>query len=215
MASAKAALAEAGLNAPGRQDDVQARDRWEKIMADIEELLRVGSISESQAEVAVGCVRTGDEDVVLQRLQERYGQEQDATWLADSQDRPVAPCTACFECDGPDDGTPTVRCNDGLVCGKRWFHTGCTALEAQRLLNERRDGVAYRRTRDARSTAWTERWHCRYCAFFPEAWIAGGLDTADEGRCGGPNMASEDSFTQGWRNAVNMGIGSQTWRTRE
>jgi hypothetical protein len=120
----KGVLAEAAANASGRQDDAQVGDGWDQVVADIEELLRAGSISESQAEVAVGSARTGDEDPVLQRLRQRYGQEQDVPLF-----RLVAPSRRYCECNGFDRGTPMVKCDNGLFCLKQWFHMACIGME--------------------------------------------------------------------------------------
>jgi hypothetical protein len=122
-------LAEVAANASGRQDDAQASDGWDQIMADIEELLRVGSISESQASVAVGCATSGDEDPVLQRLRERYGQEQDVPWLWSHRYSPVARSRRYCECNGFDNGTSMVKCDNGVMCLKQWFHMACIGME--------------------------------------------------------------------------------------
>jgi hypothetical protein len=120
----KGVLAEAAANASGRQDDAQRSHGWEQIMADVEELLRAGSISESQREVAVGCAMSGDEDPVLQRLRERYGQEQDVPLF-----RLVASSRRYCECNGSADGTPMVKCDNGVLCWKQWFHMACIGME--------------------------------------------------------------------------------------
>ena len=122
-------LAEAAVNATGRQGDAQRGDGWDQIVADIQELLRNGSISESQAEVAVGSATSGHEDPVLQRLRERYGQEQDVPWLWSDWQSPVARSRGCCECNGVDDGTPMVKCDSGVMCLKQWFHMACIGTE--------------------------------------------------------------------------------------
>jgi hypothetical protein len=121
-------LAEAAANASGRQGDAQRGHGWDQIMADIEELLRAGSISESQAEVAVGCATSGDEDTVLQRLRQRYGQEQDVPWLWSHWHSPDVRSRRCCECNGVDDGTPMVQCDNGVMCLKQWFHMACVGM---------------------------------------------------------------------------------------
>jgi hypothetical protein len=125
----KGVLAEAAANASGRQYDAQTSHGWDQIMADIEELLRAGSISESQAEVAVGSATSGHEDPVLQRLRERYGQEQDVPWLWSDWQSPVARSRGCCECNGVDDGTPMVKCDSGVMCLKQWFHVACIGMQ--------------------------------------------------------------------------------------
>jgi hypothetical protein len=127
---AKGVLVEAAANASGRQDDAERSHGWDRIMADVEELLRDGSISESQREVAEGCATSGDEDPVLQRLRERYGQEQDVPWLWGHWHSPVARIRASYcECNGIDDGTPMVKCDNGVLCWKQWFHMACIGMK--------------------------------------------------------------------------------------
>jgi hypothetical protein len=116
-------LAEAAVNATGRQGDAQRGDGWDQIVADIQELLRNGSISESQAEVAVGSLWMGIQDPVLQRLRERYGQEQDAEACPDARSRGYC------ECNGVDDGTPMVKCDSGVFCSVQWFHVACIGMQ--------------------------------------------------------------------------------------